>query len=320
MIEMAKVPALVGVVLVVAACFRSGLPDDGDGSAATAVADGTPQAGAAKPGPAGVPGLWVTIPAGTFMMGSPDGEPCRGPEPYHRVTLTRRFEIQSTEVTQSQFQGVMGYLAGLESSASCPVDALSWHELAAYCNALSAKAGLASCYDCTGSGAAVSCSNAAAYGGDRVYSCPGYRLPTHAEWEYAYRAGTTTPYYNGANDPDACERCDTIDTRADAIAWYCANTSGPRPAGEKQPNPWGLFDMAGNVWEWCHDRCGYHPGSAAVIDPVHENPGWNPDRRNARGGSWVYKAEHARAASCGSFYGTDHYYFDIGGRCVRTLP
>jgi formylglycine-generating enzyme required for sulfatase activity len=126
------------------------------------------------PPPAG--GSWIPLPAGTFKMGSPSSESCRATdETQHQVTLTHSFEIQATEVTQGQFQSVLGYNPSYFSSCGslCPVENVKWHEAVAYCNALSQKAALTSCYSCTGSQSSVSCNVASVYTGQKLYQCPG---------------------------------------------------------------------------------------------------------------------------------------------------
>ena len=239
---------------------------------------------------------WVTIKAGIFTVGSPDGtgsqtkEPCRSSnETQHKVTLTNNFEIQNVEVTQGQFKAVMGYSPSVYSNCggTCPVEQVSWHEAAAYANTLSAKAGKTKCYVCTGSSKSVSCSEAPTYAGTKIYSCPGYRLPTEAEWEYAYRAGTSTAFYNGG-----ITNCSSKDPNLDKIGWYKLNSgSNTHPVGQKTPNAWGLYDMAGNVWEWCHDSYGSYP-SSSITDPV----GKTGSDRVARGGNYAGHAYYARAA------------------------
>ena len=265
-------------------------------------------------------GTWSTIPAGAFKMGSPSSEKCRATnETQHQVTLTRSFEISTTEVTQAQFKAIMGYNPSSFSTCgtTCPVEKVSWHEAVAYANALSKKAGMTACYDCTGSGTSVICKEAAAYTGSNIYGCPGYRLPTEAEFEYSYRAGSTLAYYNGANDSAKCTTCSSSskDANLDKIAWYCSNSATKtHPVGQKMPNTWGLYDMAGNVYEWCSDwQMSF--GTTAVTDPV----GTGTTDRVLRGGAWKYNADDARAA----YRGADkpaYQYSTNGFRVVRTLP
>ena len=150
------------------------------------------------------------------------------------------------------------------------------------------------------------------YSGENIYDCPGYRLPTEAEWEYAYRAGTTTAFYNGP-----ITNCDGSDAKANAIGWYDANSGATtHPVGQKQANDWGLYDMAGNVWEWCHDWWQTSLGSSAVTDPV----GSGTDSRTARGGSCTFRAGALRAAERYFGFPPDFQFRTIGFRCARTLP
>jgi formylglycine-generating enzyme required for sulfatase activity len=263
---------------------------------------------------AGVPGEWITVASGTFTMGSAQDSPCRYKnEDLHQVTLTRSYEIQSTEVTQEQFETVMGYNPSHFTSCGrdCPVEMVTWHQAAAYCSALSARAGRAACYQCQGSGPELTCAKIT---GASIYACEGYRLPTEAEWEHAYRAGTTTTFYSGSNDPSICRTC-SLDENGDKIGWYCINSgSTTHPVGQKQPNAWGLFDMAGNVWEWCHDGYEERLGTAAVTDPF----GTDSDLRLARGGAWI---NHQAALHASQRYSLISTYRNngVGFRCVRSI-
>ena len=311
-----------------------------------------PDQAAVKPCPAG----WCAIPKGNFMMGSPTSEPCRDSlnESRRKVTLTRGFVISATEVTFGQFKSVLGFdpldtWSGV-SPANDAVANTSWHEAAAYCNKLSANAGLETCYTATTPGTTVcgwnsspnwnwcdkaknefcvdeqcySYSGKTSYkSGNTIYDCEGYRLPTEAEWEYAYRAGSTTAYYNGANTAGMCTGKDPV---ADKIAYYAKNyytdaslgTIVTRKVGQKTPNAWGLYDMAGNAREWAHDGYAANLGAADAIDPV--TPAGTT--HVMRGGSVMGDAGRLRAAwrtGLSPVYREENNFF-LGFRCVRTIP
>lgn len=234
---------------------------------------------ASSPGPMraveGLPNM-VAIPAGSFMMGSPPSERERfGDEPQHLVAISRSFYLSSTEVTQAQYESVMGVNPGGHKGAERPVEQVTWFDAVIFCNKLSEREGLQAAYRISGSD--VQWNRAAA----------GYRLPTEAEWEYACRAGTTTAYNTGSGLADL--------KRA---AWFDANSDGnPHPVGGRAPNAWGLYDMHGNVLEWCWDWNGV-PDVASQVDPEGAAKGTN---RVYRGGSCYNSARGCRSAFHGSF-------------------
>ena len=271
--------------------------------------------------PVYVPAKWISVPAGTFTMGAAASENCREPysikETQHKVTFTRSFEISSTETTQGQFEDLMAYnpscAATKKCGSDCPVDQTSWGEAAAYCNALSRTKGLAECYTCTGKEATTACESAAAYRGYAIYACPGYRLPTEAEWEYACRAGTTTALYSGN-----VTLCKGYDPNASKIAWFGANSgmTAHESGGEKVANKWEIHDMSGSVWEWTNDWYQADLGSTAVTDPAGPSAGLG---RVLRGGSVEVAAELVRSASRHKYGPPKERLKFQGFRCVRTL-
>jgi formylglycine-generating enzyme required for sulfatase activity len=223
------------------------------------------------------------------MMGSPWGELSRNTdESEHSVHLTRNFAIGKYEVTQGEFNNLMKYNPSYHKlcGANCPVEQVSWHQAVEYTNALSKNRGLEECFTCTGVGNNVNCNVQSQYNGNNYYNCKGYRLPTEAEWEYAYRAGTNTAFYNGKITKTGCDK----DPVLDDIGWYC--TSSIYQVGKKKPNAWGLYDIAGNVWEWVYDWY-THQYYIYTQDPVGPDTGTN---RVYRGGGFNYFVEGCRAA------------------------
>jgi formylglycine-generating enzyme required for sulfatase activity len=246
-----------------------------------------------------VPENAVLIPAGTFTMGSPAGEADRGAdEQSHPVTLSRPIFMMNTEVTQSAYQGVMGTNPSyFTSSDTCPVDCVTWYDAIDYCNALSVAQGLQPAY--TGQAPEIQWQQSAS----------GWRLPTEAEWEYACRAATITPFHTG--------ECLDADLEANyrGLNPYTGCAVGVHrgetlPVGSFSPNAWGLHDMHGNLWEWCWDGYADYP-SGAITDPVGE--GSNKVRR---GGSWYNYGHFARSA-CRQSSSPGNTSYNIGFRVVR---
>ena len=203
----------------------------------------------------------VRIPAGKFMMGSPKTEKERKDNegPQRQVTISKAFYMGVTEVTQSQYESITGKTPSRFKGPRNPVEQVSWDDATAFCAALSKKTGRT------------------------------VRLPSEAQWEYACRAGTKTRFSFGDENKDLA-----------TCGWYKANSDGKsHPVGQKKPNAFGLYDMHGNVWEWCRD---YYDekfyANAKNVDP--ENP-TESTARVLRGGSWGFSPLHCRAAYRGRF-------------------
>ena len=216
----------------------------------------------------------VYCPPGEFEMGSSDWL-WRDERPRHRVTLTRGFWLAQTQVTQTLWERVMGAnpskFKTTRDGATLPVEMVSWFDCVRFCNKLSALEGLEVAYQIgDGERPAVTLN----------ISAKGYRLPTEAEWEYAARAGTALLYAGG----DSLE----------AVAWYGNLMKGStHDVGNKNANAWGLYDMSGNVWEWCSDgKAEYSARQQGVTDPLDNPP--EPSARINRGGAWSDVADVCR--------------------------
>ena len=205
---------------------------------------------------------FVKIPPGEFLMGSTSRHARDDEKPVTRVRISKGFYLGKTEVTQSQWQAVMGDNPSYSKDGGddSPVESVSWTDVQKFIGKV----------------------NARSVGGR-------YRLPTEAEWEYAARAGTTTDTYAGnVTEPNG------NDPTVNRIAWYRANSGGrPQQVGQKAPNEFGLYDMLGNVWEWVEDWYGHYPGGAAT-DPAGPGSG---SARVIRGGNWDLIAGDCRSAN-----------------------
>ena len=199
----------------------------------------------------------VLIPAGTFTMGEVRWRESDTP---HEVTISKSYYLDVCEVTQIDYERVMGSNPSKFNGAKNPVETVNWEDAVSFCKKLSARP-------------------------EEKAAGREYRLPTEAEWEYACRAGSTTSYGFG----------ETAELLGE-YAWYNQNAGNKtHPVGEKKPNRWGLHDMHGNVWEWCQDVYEPYP-SGAVTDPQGPNSGSD---RVFRGGSWIGDAGRSRSAHRG---------------------
>jgi formylglycine-generating enzyme required for sulfatase activity len=233
----------------------------------------------------------VLVPAGEFMMGNPGDVDSR---PVHKVALSP-FYMDKHEITQAVYEKLMGLNPSRHKGADHPVERVRWSDAIKFCNARSQSEGLRPCYDVK----SRTCD----------FAAEGYRLPTEAEWEYACRAGSQGDYY--------------FDGGADALAahaWFKGNAGRThRPVGRKPPNPFGLYDMAGNVREWCNDRYAvdYYAKSPAA-DPHGPAAG---EKAVLRGGAFSATAESctswARYCDDPGFTDACVASDDYGFRCVR---
>ena len=204
----------------------------------------------------------VGIPAGEFMMGSPDSASYAhsNEKPQHRVRITKPFYLGAYEVTQGQYEKVMGKNPSFKKSGpDAPVEGVSWDDAQEFCRKLSELAG-------------------------EKEAGRRYRLPTEAEWEYACRAGSAEKYCYGGDG-----------SRLGDYAWYSNNSDGmTHQVGQKKPNAWGLYDIHGNVWEWCVD---WYGSGYYAISPMDDPAGpATGSYRVGRGGGWGGDADDCRSA------------------------
>ncbi len=218
---------------------------------------------------------FILIPAGEFQMGSKDG--FDNEKPAHLVRITKPFYLGTYQVTQGQWQAVMGNNPShFTGDLNRPVETVSWEDAQVFLQRLQERE-----------------------------KGKAYRLPTEAEWEYAARAGSTGAYCFGDDVSQLKE-----------YAWYEANAGGTtHPVGQRKPNAWGLYDMHGNVWEWCHDGRRTYT-SASVSDPL--GPTTKDAHRVLRGGNWYVDAQYVRSALRFAFDPGYRYVF-FGFRCASSV-
>jgi len=224
---------------------------------------------------------WMT--PGRFRMGSPADEPGRynNESPVHEVTISKSFWLFDTPCTQALWQAVMGTNPSIFQFPDRPVERVSWDDAQDFITRL-----------------------------NNMVPGLSLSLPTEAQWEYACRAGTNTALYTGPFDIDG----DGNATALDPIAWYEGNSEDEtHPVGMKAPNDWGLYDMLGNVLEWCADGQRNY-SSTPVVDPIGETEGGA--RRSLRGGSWLNLARDVRAA-CRYWFHPEDRFVNFGFRCAQ---
>jgi formylglycine-generating enzyme required for sulfatase activity len=249
-----------------------------------------------RPAPKG----FARIEGGTFAMGSPAGEVLhQDDEVRHEVTVSSFF-MKIYEVTQEEYERVMGNNPSHAKGKNLPVETVNWDEAIEYCNRLSESEGLSPVYSRSG---------------DMVIwntKANGYRLPTEAEWEYACRAGTKGPFYTGEN-------LTTHEANYNGYRPYNKNAQGSymnttMPVGNYPPNPWGLYDMHGNVCEWCWD---YYTAYSQSKQTDPQGASMSNRGRVARGGGYREGGGDQRSAV--RFYGEASYKLsDLGFRVARS--
>jgi formylglycine-generating enzyme required for sulfatase activity len=224
------------------------------------------------------------IPPGTDVIGSPSSTPCRdGDEDQWTAKFSKGFWMGETEVTQGQWKAIMGGNPSYISACGddCPVESVSWNDVQDFIRKLNSRV-----EDGT------------------------FRLPYEAEWEYAARAGSDGHFSLPCGDYESSNCRGTVPC-LDRIGWYDENSGGKiHPAGKKSPNSWGLYDMHGNVWEWCQDWKGAYP-SGSLTD--YQGPG-SGKYRVLRGGSWGSSARYLRSADRSGTWSNDNWGLRLADR------
>jgi len=261
-----------------------------------------------------VAGNMVWIQGGTFTMGSPASEPGHfdWESPDRQVTVSG-FYIGKYEVTQKEYQEVTGRNPSWFKGGNLPVEQVSWYDAVEYCNNRSRKEGLNPAYTIDKNKSDPNNTD----GFDNLRwtvtwnrNANGYRLPTEAEWEYACRAGTTTPFNTGNNITTSQANYNgNYPYEDNAAGEYRQKTT---PVGSFAANGWGLYDMHGNVWEWCWDLYGTY-ASGAQTDPVGESK-W--PFRAYRGGGWYNEGRRLRSADRSNSFPSFRFY-NLGFRLAR---
>ncbi len=243
----------------------------------------------------------IRVEGGIFEMGDHYDDGGKDERPKHLVKLYP-FYIAKHQLTQRQWVEVMGYNPSYRKGDDLPVESVSWLEAVAYCDKRSIMEGLVPCFSLDGNPKPRDWSRGTVY---CRFTANGYRLPTEAEWEYAARGGKMTSGYRYAGSSNVME-----------VAWCRDNANRkPQPVGQKKPNELGLYDMSGNVWEWCwdwYDAKFYSP--PLVLNPTGPDQGVN---KVLRGGSFAYQPSFMRV-SCRHSFGATIRYDGNGVRLVRS--
>ena len=277
-------PAIT-LALLLTACDRSPKP--------ARVDNAPPATSKAITSPTGLE--MVLIPAGEFTMGDNAGDDDE--KPAHKVQLSS-FYMDTHELTQKAYEGLLEKNPSKSKGPDKPVEQVDWLHAILYCNNRSLKEALKPCYDPK----TLACD----------FSADGYRLPTEAEWEYACRAGSQTKFFFG-DDPAKLKTC----------GWFKANAGQTtHPVAQKAANPWGLYDLHGNVAEWCHDI--YSESYYQKAEPKDPHGPTAGPKCVLRGGSWRTSEDGCRSSARNSetprfadaCFGSDSYGF----RCVRKGP
>jgi formylglycine-generating enzyme required for sulfatase activity len=286
---------LAALMLLFAGCEKAGPTSQ---STATPSSDAVDSSGSGRAGITTKSGVkMVLLPGGEFTMGSDRGSPDEAPA--HKVKLSA-FLMDTFEVTHEMFAKVqLSDPSHWQDNAQTPVERVRWRDAKRYCDERSLLEGLKPCY------------NEKTSDWDCDYAANGYRLPTEAEWEYACRAGSDSPYDFGSLE------------KLRQFAWFSENAEQKtHPAGQKKPNGFGIYDLYGNVSEWCEDVYSplYYKESPTVDPHGPANPGKDV-KRVIRGGSWKFSADQCRASArqgertgdTDACFSTDY----CGFRCVR---